>query len=118
MIAVGVEQSRHPIGVDAELVLLQAGGGVLVGASVDVGIDSYTGPGWRPELGGDPCDPLQLALGLDVEESHRTPRADVATAETLGGALDRAIPPIEGSPDLGLGLGNPGEANILHRRSG
>src|SRR5690606_39207853 len=56
--------------VDAELVFLQPGGDIRVGAGVHVRVDPQGDGRGLAQLGGDRLQALQLDVGLDVEAVH------------------------------------------------
>ena len=61
------ERLARQVEVDAELVLLAAGGDLLVRAGIDVGIDADGDSNLDAELAGDGVQRLELGRALDVD---------------------------------------------------
>ena len=115
---VRVEQRDDAVGVDAELVLFLAGGGVLVRVRIDVGVDAHAQPGHHAELARQARDRLELALRLDVEHAHRPAPRGIGRAEPRGVVAHRAEASVERGADLGVALADAGEDDVGHRRAG
>jgi|GEM_PF-6075133 len=68
---VGARIHRFGIGDgDAELVFLEAGGDVRMGAGVHVRVDAQRHRGDHAQLGGDQLQTLELVGGFDIEAMH------------------------------------------------
>ena len=82
---------------NAELVLGLAGRDLGVGAGIDVGIDADRNPRGLAGLDREPRQQFELGLGFDVD------------AEDVGG---------QRGAQLGLGLADAGEQDLLRRNAG
>ncbi len=96
---VGLEELLGAGDVHAELGFGLAGGGVLVGEGIDIGIHAEGGAGFDVEVLGERGDRLKLLLGLDVEEADGV---GVAVVVGKGGLIIGGA--AEGGDDFFIGL--------------
>lgn len=97
--------------IDAELVFFFAGGGVLVGFGVDVGVDAEGGGGADAEVGGDAGDALALLFAFGVESADGAAGGGIVAGEAVE---EWAVAAVEGGGDFFFGFADAGEGDAGH----
>lgn len=97
--------------INAELVFLFTGGGVLVRFGVDVGVDAEGGGGADAEVGGDAGDAFALLFAFGVEASDGAAGGGVEVGEVVE---ERAVAAVERGGDFFFGLADAGEGDAGH----